>query len=365
MRGVTRPFALATLVTLVTLVAPRPADACAAAPPPGSVVSVAEESAVIVWDEATKTEHFVRRATFRSEAKDFGFLVPTPSKPELAEASDTSFAQLEEVIRPDVVHEHHTGIKPTVLIAMLFMLTSRSKSEPFEAALAPVRVLEEKRVAGFDAVVLEADDAGALEQWLKDHGYAQRPALAEWLAPYVQKKWKLTAFKVADPTPNSAPQTLGTSAVRMSFHTDRPFFPYREPRDQRESLPPSRSTPRSLRVFFVGASRASGTIGEAATTFAGTTPWSGPLDTSRALLPVPAPPGAWLTVFQDDSSPRPGTDELWFDRSKDPAPIKPPPVIFRVDDAIPLPLDLIALLVGVGLFVRSRLKKSAALAGPK
>ena len=31
---------------------------------------------MIVWDEASKTEHFVRRATFRAAVKDFGFLVP-------------------------------------------------------------------------------------------------------------------------------------------------------------------------------------------------------------------------------------------------------------------------------------------------
>ena len=46
---------------------------------------IAEESAVIVWEGATRTEHFVRRATFATTAADFGFLVPTPSKPELAE----------------------------------------------------------------------------------------------------------------------------------------------------------------------------------------------------------------------------------------------------------------------------------------
>ena len=331
---------------------PRTATACATAPPAGAVVAVADESAVIVWDEATKTEHFVRRATFRSAAKDFGFLVPTPSKPELSEASDASFARLEDVIRPETVQVHHTRLEPTLML-FFFFLARGSKSAPMEVARAPVRVLEEKRVAGYDAAVLEADDAGALEQWLKEHGYAQRPALAEWLAPYVQKKWKLTAFKVADPTAGDQPQNLGTNAVRMSFHTERPFFPYREPRDQRESLPPALSTSRSLRVFFIGTSRAAATIGEGTTTFAGTTAWAGPFDAAKAELPVAAPPGAWLTLFQDDASPRPGTDELWLAKAKDQTPIKPPPFVIQVGDVIPIPLDLIALLgVIVWLIIR-------------
>src|SRR5947209_5762901 len=53
--------------------------ACAPAPHAGDEIAIVEESAVIVWDPAAKTEHFIRRATFRGkEGHDFGFLVPTP-----------------------------------------------------------------------------------------------------------------------------------------------------------------------------------------------------------------------------------------------------------------------------------------------
>src|SRR5437016_3719837 len=62
--------------------------ACAPAPPPGVRVEIADESAIIVWDAAAKTQHFIRRASFATAAHDFGFLVPTPAQPTLAEASD-------------------------------------------------------------------------------------------------------------------------------------------------------------------------------------------------------------------------------------------------------------------------------------
>jgi hypothetical protein len=344
--------------------APSRADACAVAPPQGALVTVAAESAIIVWDEATKTEHFVRRAAFRSEVTDFGFLVPTPGKPELSAVADSAFARLEDAVRPETVYQPTWSVEPTALLFMFFGVFARSKGAAV-ATVAPVRVLEEKRVAGYDAVVLEADDAGALAAWLKEHGYAQRAALAEWLAPYVQQRWKLTAFKIAAeagaPEPERGPTTLGTEAVRMTFHTERPFFPYREPRDQRESLPPTASTPRSLRVFFVGGFRASATIGEGGTVFPGKTTWAGPLDAARVALPVPAPEGAWLTVIEDDASPRPGTDELWLARAKDQGVVKPPPFVIEDRRRLPIPLDLLALLGGVGVFIaRHRRKKRNA-----
>ena len=71
-------------------------------PPRGARVDIAEESAIIIWDAATKTEQFIRRASFKTDAKDFGFLVPTPSKPTLAEADDSAFHELERITAPPI-----------------------------------------------------------------------------------------------------------------------------------------------------------------------------------------------------------------------------------------------------------------------
>ena len=80
----------------------RPADACATAPPRGAEARVADEEAIILWDAAAKTETFIRRARFHSTAKEFGFLVPTPTKPELGEVDVGVFQTLADLIRPDV-----------------------------------------------------------------------------------------------------------------------------------------------------------------------------------------------------------------------------------------------------------------------
>lgn len=250
------------LPTLAALSLARPAEACAPAPPPGVEVRVAEESAIIVWDAGTHREDFIRRASFRTTGRDFGFLVPTPEKPELSEAPADLFDRVDAATRPEIVVTHGIdGVEPTLLCGFMFLL--RGPSSAPATAVAPVRVLDERRVADYDAVVLEADSAAALADWLKLHGYADRPALASWLAPYVAQRWKIAAFKIA--FDGGAP-VVTTAAVRMSFTTPRPFFPYREPADQRESPKanvPVAETERLLRVFFIGTARVEGTLGDA------------------------------------------------------------------------------------------------------
>jgi len=189
-------------------------------------------------------------------------------------------------------------------------------------------------VAGLDAVVLEANDAQALNRWLRDHGYASSPELAEWFKPYIAAKWIMTAFKISKG--QSRAERAVSSAVRMSFKTERPFFPYREPASDSKA-------PRALEVYFVSGERVEGRIGAgkspegmldrmkewvglgATSKWPGRTLWAKPLTEGarkdllgRAKLPENAVPAkAWLTRFLDSSAPRPGIDELYFTRAGD------------------------------------------------
>jgi hypothetical protein len=321
-------------------------------------VHIAEESAIIVWDAAAKREHFVRRASFRTSAQDFGFLVPTPAKPELAEVPDHVFSQLEWITRPEVKHETVvSGVEPTLLCGCYFLSRATKSAVPPEDA---VRVLDAQRVAGFDAVVLEADSAGALAAWLKEHGYADRNELRAWLAPYVAARWKISAFKIAG---DHTSPGIETGAIRMTFAADRPFYPYREPSDQRENLPASaRRADRLLRVFFLGAERVDGSIGAAGAPWPGKAVWSDRFDPGRMGEPLPfsLPEGAWLTMFEDRASPRPGTDDLFFAPARDRGPVKPPPVVQTTSSKIPLPLDVIAVVGFVVWKIAKRVRRRAA-----
>ncbi len=88
-----------------------------------------------------------------------------------------------------------------------------------------VQVVRQQVVAGLDATVLQASDPAALDGWLRGNGYPSGPELRGWLERYVVKGWFVTAFKIR---PGNRAQ-VATRAVRMSFHTELPFYPYAEP----------------------------------------------------------------------------------------------------------------------------------------
>ena len=56
----------ASLAAALFVVPVERAAGCAVAPHAGESVQIADESAIIIWDAASKTQHFIRRATRRS-----------------------------------------------------------------------------------------------------------------------------------------------------------------------------------------------------------------------------------------------------------------------------------------------------------
>lgn len=323
----------------------RDATACAPAPRQGERVNVAEESAVIVWDPATRTEHFIRRATFSGEARDFGFLVPTPTVPVLARVDDDVFDRMQEKTRRATVHEVVKTIDWTPLILAPF--TSRNKGEGTTAGRAPVEVLSTQTVAGYEAAILDATDAEALSRWLAGNGYATTPDLTEWLETYVTKRWIVSAFKI-DKSADAI--TARTSAVRMSFATDLPFFPYHEPASQRDET----GSTRVLRVWFIGPERVTGRVGDQ--TWPGQMYWSAPFQDLQ-VGGVSVMPGARLTAFEDHSSPRPSVADLYFERNADQREVVPPPLVETTVEATHIPADVVlAAVAGATFFWRRRRK---------
>lgn len=387
------PAVVAALALLAAL--PAPADGCAAAPPRGETVSVADEAALIVWDEKTKTEHFVRRANFTSTAYDFGFLVPTPTRPHLDLADDSVFSDLSGLTAPKV--EYQTVVKEVNRDFDIGCSESKSASHGAAAdKMAPnsapraggVSVLEQKKLGDYDVSVLKfrrgtidtpASGAAELTKWLSKHGYEASEAIQKWLERYVQDEWCITAFKIgAKPTADDphAPKlppgaasgrerhALRAKPVRMSFQTERPFYPYREPL---AAPSPPDAGKRLLRVFVASSSRVAGTLGDGAKAWPGQTVWAGsvaqeswgvifnrarltpsePSDGGAVVMPQPGA-GWWLTEFEDRSSPRPGTDEVYFAPSTDASPVERPKVIYtRTEVVYRTPWWHVAVYLGV------------------
>lgn len=333
--------------------APRErATGCAPAPPPGSIVHIASEAAIIVWDAKAKREHFIRRASFESSAPDFGFLVPTPAKPTLTEVDQSVFDDLAEVTAPRIEYvQRPMQVQPGCGCSAEGVKSTQVGSAPPNSA---VRVLEEKQLAGQDVAVLEADDAESLQTWLKEHDYEFSPKLAEWVEPYLEKKWVITAFKYAKAQEGEEPSPqLNTSAVCMSFDAERPFYPYREPKADAEHAEPGQ---RLLRVFFIAPNKMQGELEETEQAWPGKAVHAKPLQAEHQqqvrdklqLDILEGETGWWLTEFEDHASPRPGSADLYFSPADDVKQVERPPIIqYVLSPGFPLDLSFTMLAAGL------------------
>ncbi len=362
---------LGVLVAALGVSAPI-ADACMAVPPfdsdPNSL-HVAGEEAIIVWDAKSQTQHFIRRATFHTKVDSFAFLVPTPSVPELTEVNDTVFDDLANAVKPEVIEKWKYKFETCWLImlpfrspvAMTFVNVESQVEEP------PVQVIHRQQVAGYDAAVLRARDVQSLIDWLNENGFAFQSAAADWLDPYVEQEWVITAFKHAT-AGNARAKELNTEAVRMSFHAERPFFPYREPVEQGRRS----KAQRSLTVYFVGDTRIDGLIGESRTPWPVETKYAAKRDDLGPILARLLPPAVmsvdqplWLTAAVDNSRIRPGQGgDLFFNASAVQKEVIPPPIIrYTGTTKIPIVLDLL-YVVPITVWVIRRNRRSSMRSAP-
>lgn len=340
-----------SLLGLSTITSPE-ASACCAVGPRGAQVVNADQTVIILWDAARQTQHFIRQATFQGDADNFGFLVPSPSQPELAESGSEAFSFLSKVTEPEI--ERPTRFEPIFTccagcIGGTSSVERKSKAE----GKAEVRVLDRKNVAGMDAAVLEADSATALVTWLRDNGYAFSDAVKAWAAPYVKAGWKITALKVIKDQAQKTSQSAAANTLRLRFKTDRPLFPYREP-DSKSAADALNVHRRLLRIYFLAEARYEGELTKE-DAWTGKAVWSNPLQADQGetlvkLLKLPAsigPTSWWLTEFEDPWPYRVAPADVYFAPSALQDRLKRPPII--VPNVYHVPAEPIILLIVLGV----------------
>lgn len=329
------------LIAFVLLLS-APILACATFYPEDNFGWLAEEVALIVWDSEAQQQHFIRRARFDTKAKEVGFLVPTPTQPELAEIDNAIFNQLDYQIRPRrVVKKSYIPI----IAPVIFMVLSAGGEVPH----SPVEVYDRRQMAGQDVAVLKATDVAALEDWLKRNEFGFDAAAREWLAPYVDEGYFISAFRF---TATSEDRDVRSKAVRMTFSTPTPYFPYREP-----ERPLRKPHHRSLRVYLVAESSAVANLGNSA--WAAEKKFSAPLEELPEELRELTGNNKWLTVFDDTSEVRASEHDLTFELVEA-EELRPPDRVFkRPLFVIPLEPTLLLLLIGIFVWRRKKRLKNA------
>lgn len=208
------------------------------------------EKAIIVWNSKSKIQHFIRKSTFNTKGESFGFIVPVPSKPTLSETQEEIFSHVEKEIRVRNV------VIPfgfwTWEIASAFvdkftysegMIGRNIRNFDIDGAPDSLSVIEERDVAGFKATVLQAKNTKVLLEWLSDNEFLSRPEFEQWLDYYVRNDWYIVAFKY------DASQNSESLAPVISFKSERPFYPFREPQQLEEFK--DTGINRSLRISII------------------------------------------------------------------------------------------------------------------
>jgi hypothetical protein len=205
--------------------------------------SLAYEQTLIVFDQQRRREHFIREVVFRKTAEPFGFVVPTPTRPEVAKLRGSPFARL----RADFPFQKTRPGEGVGLGSIGTVGHGRLGGRG-------VTVLEVAKVGSFTAFVLKATDQEGLAGWLRDNGLTTTPESERWLGHYVARSFHFVAMRY-DPPPVPPAATdagegssTGAETVRVSFDTPLPYYPYLEP-----DLAPGAATtdPRMLEVWLV------------------------------------------------------------------------------------------------------------------
>lgn len=160
--------------------------------------------------------------------------------------------------------------------------------------------------------------------------------------------WKFTALKIAkDSTKEN--KGVATAALRISFKTDRPLFPYREP-DPKAHAEALGAKKRLLRIYFIAEARYRGELTRE-NPWTGEVAWSGRLKKEEhqkllEILKLPADTGPsnwWLTEFEDNWPYRAAPADVYFSRDPNQQAVRRDPIIQYVQSAWPNDASLYAL----------------------
>lgn len=310
----------------------------------------ADQTVLIIWDASTNTQHFIRRASFKAEGDDFGFIIPSPEQPTLDESGNEVFPYLFKATEPETIKRKASGSGGCIIGC------GRSDKDSKIEGPAHVNVLEQKIVAGFKAVVLEAGSADALVKWLKDNDYAYSPQIEAWAKPYVEAKYKFTALKVHKDKDAKYKTEAAAPALRMTFRTDRPLFPYREPEYKQQAVFLGASQ-RLLRIYFLADARYQGEFDQGKGRWTGKAVWANKLSPDQRkevleMVKLPettGPAELFLTEFEDNWPYRVAPSDVYFGRDADQSTIKRPPVIQYV--LAPYPTDVTVYALAAVMFL--------------
>jgi Uncharacterized protein conserved in bacteria (DUF2330) len=153
------------------------------------------QKAFISWDEDTGMETFTVQPKFEGSVKDFGMVIPTPSRPKLDEMPRDFFKSLAVFTILEPV-DWEKFSKPSARAALSPPPPATEESSRFLSRRAStVTVVEAGVVGTLDYKIITAERADDLYTWLKENEYSYAGDEAT-LDFYVKRNWFFTVMKI-------------------------------------------------------------------------------------------------------------------------------------------------------------------------
>lgn len=214
-----KPIQLLTALALAVAwlaAGPSTARACAC----GAYITTEQavvngETAVIDYRDGVETIDMKMQVAGSSH--DAAWIMPVPQGTEVSLGDNDRFQRLYDLTKPKekVVYDFHP---------LSFLRMGSDGGAPQGIPTGGGVTVDSVSVIGpFEVSTLSATDPTALNDWLVEHGYTERPDLVPTFTTYLERGWQVLAVKLASPTGAELGGDL--DALRMSFETGEVVYP--------------------------------------------------------------------------------------------------------------------------------------------
>jgi hypothetical protein len=216
-------------------------------------VTIPDQRALICISNGT--ERLVIETRFTGAGTNFAWVVPLPSQPVIEEATTGLFPTLQYLFQPQIVHEvphYYIGILLVLGFVYLLRLAAKSIWNAFviiifitipavmllpalsaakrssmssETSNQTVSILDRKLVGIFEMTTITSRDPKALENWLRENGFALSTNAEPIIASYIKDGWVFVATKIR--RDDAKPDTSTPHPLSFTFKTDKPVYPLR------------------------------------------------------------------------------------------------------------------------------------------
>ena len=162
---------------------------------------------------ANGTENLVVAPSYQGLAKDFIWVMPTPSEPQVNKSSQTVFTSLRDLTIQDL---------PAVTDTMSFSALTATEEK------SAVEIIDQKTIDAYDTVTLKASSEAALSNWMQSNGYVFPTELNYLLGDYVTSGWYFVLIKIRAEAQETVTADLNTGSVtplRFTFKSEKIIYP--------------------------------------------------------------------------------------------------------------------------------------------